>query len=160
MHLEGGGKKALDKAALRLLTQPRVMLQGEGSRWGGWWAGCGQGCLLTSAHRWGGRLESQGAELCFGNGRAGDPLPRKSGFLCQTLLTSTKCFLGCGRQTSMVVQQLRIHLAGQGMQVQSLVGEVKIPHTTEQLSPCASSRESMCCNIRPQVLQLRPNTAK
>ena len=51
-----------------LLSQE--MLQGEGSRWGGWWVCCGQGCLLIYAHRWRGRLESQVAELCFGNGLA------------------------------------------------------------------------------------------
>ena len=61
--------------------------------------------------------------------------PERMGFLCQTLLTSTKCFLGCRRQTSLVVQRLRIHLAVQGMQGQSLVGDVKISHPTEQLSP-------------------------
>ena len=41
--------------------------------------------------------------------------------------------------TSLVAQWLRICLPMQGTWVQSLVG--KIPHATEQLSPCATTTE-------------------
>ena len=49
--------------------------------------------------------------------------------------------------TSLVVQWLRIHLAIQGMQILSLGWETKIPYTEEQLSPCPTSRETLCAAI-------------
>ena len=36
----------------------------------------------------------------------------------------------------------------------------KISYAKEQLSPSASTRESMCCNERFHMMQLRPCTAK
>ena len=39
-------------------------------------------------------------------------------------------------------------------------GETKIPRATEQLSPCATTRESVPCNKRSHMMQLRPDAAK
>ena len=36
----------------------------------------------------------------------------------------------------------------------------RIPHATEQLSPCATTRQSMCRNERSHVPQLKPDTVK
>ena len=49
-------------------------------------------------------------------------------------------------QTSLVVQWLGVDLLMQGMQVQSLAGELRPPHTTGQLSLLAATREPMHCN--------------
>lgn len=43
------------------------------------------------------------------------------------------------RESSLVVQGLRIHLPGQGAQVEAL--SRKTPHTDEQLSPCTANTE-------------------
>ena len=123
---------------------------------GGWVVGKGVCSFMPTGGEegWRARLQSCALETVRLS------LPRKSGILVPDPTDLKKVFLGCGRQTSLVVQRLKIHLAVQGTQVQSLAGEVKIPDTTEQLSPCATSKESMCCNEKPQVLQLRPDTAK
>ena len=39
-------------------------------------------------------MESQGAELCFGNGQAKDPLPRKNGILMPDPTDLNKVFFG------------------------------------------------------------------
>ena len=46
--------------------------------------------------------------------------------------------------TCLVVQWLRIRLAMQGMWVQFLVGDLRSHMLGEQLSPCATIRESLC----------------
>ena len=74
------------------------------------------------------------------------------------MVVTLKMLLAGG--TSLVVQQLRTGLVRQGMWVQSLGPGTKIPHAAEQRSPCATTRESMCCNKRSRMLQLRPNAAK
>ena len=128
------------------------MLQGAaaGGEGGGWVVGKGVCSLMPTGgdEGWRARVQSCALETVRLS------VPGKSGILVPDPTDLKKVFWGCGRQTSLVVQWLKIHLAVQGMQVQSLAG-VKIPHTTEQLSPCATSKESMCCNERPQVLQLR-----
>ena len=48
--------------------------------------------------------------------------------------------------TSLGVQWLRISLAMQGTQVQSLVGELQFSHVAEQLSPCTTTKEPMLWN--------------
>ena len=62
--------------------------------------------------------------------------------------------------TSLVVQWLRTGLVRQGMWVQSLGPGTKILHAAEQRRPCATTRESMRCNKRSRMLQLRPKEAK
>ena len=39
-------------------------------------------------------------------------------------------------------------------------GETKIPLATQQLSPCTTTRESVRCNKRSHMMQLRPEAAK
>ena len=36
----------------------------------------------------------------------------------------------------------------------------RVPHAVEQLSPSATTRESLCCNERSCMWQLRPKAAK
>jgi len=48
--------------------------------------------------------------------------------------------------TSLGVQWLRISLAMQGTQVQSLAGELQFSHVAKQLSPCTTTKEPMLCN--------------
>ena len=58
-----------------------------------------------------------------------------------------------GSKTSLVVQWIRICLPMEGTQVQSLAR--KIPHATEQLSPCARVLLSLCSRTQePQLLSL------
>ena len=47
---------------------------------------------------------------------------------------------------------MRICLPMQGTQVQSLIGELKIPLAAGQLSPHATTSETACCNYRAHVL--------
>ena len=53
------------------------------------------------------------------------------------LISFKKLTLGA----SLVVQWLGIHLAMLGIQVQSLAGELRIPHATQQLNPRAATTE-------------------
>lgn len=54
----------------------------------------GRGVCSPYVSGWGGKLEDQGPELCYRKSLAGHPLPRKGGFLCQTLVTSRKLLGG------------------------------------------------------------------
>ena len=64
-------------------------------------------------------------------------------------LSMLKIHIQKDRRACLVVQWLRIHLAVQGMHVQTLVRETKIPHAMEQLSLSATTRESVSCNKDP-----------
>ena len=79
----------------------------------------------------------------------------------------------CTSRDFLVVQCLRIHLAMQKTWIRSLVGETKIPHAMEKLSPCATiteahklwspqtiTRESLCAAAKIHTLQLSPSPGK
>ena len=68
------------------------------------------------------------------------------------LLENTNTFLGA----FLVVQGLRIHLPMQGMWVLSLVRGTKIPHATEQLSPCATTTEPGSSGVCGPQLERSP----
>ena len=73
---------------------------------------------------------------------------RKGSWECYCKQTFTFVYIGM----SLVVQCLRICLPMQGMWFNPWQGP-KIPHATRQLSPCAITREPMCCNHRAHALQ-------